>query len=138
MEVDAAVGIDHKFRIENAGDQILDVQGVHLAAIDVQRIGKLIAIRADRQGADAAKGLSLCQQVLIEQDLFGVTRCIFPAAVDGILLAGFVAGVIEIRAAFLRDSDVCFLDARLHLGIKLFLEGLGMTHDLFEVVVFCV
>src|SRR5512144_2048485 len=69
VRVDAAIGIDHKFGIQNAGYQILDVKGIHLTALDIQRIGKLYAIRADSQGSDTAKRLSFRQEILIEQDL---------------------------------------------------------------------
>jgi len=55
---------------------------------------------------------------------------------DGILLAGFGAGVIEVRAAELGDGEVGLFDAAEEFFIEGFAEGIEVFRELGGVGVF--
>src|SRR5215211_3259719 len=69
MVVHTAKRIHNEIRVQSAGYQVLDTNRVNLTAFDIQGIGKLSPIRADRECADAAKRFSLGKLILIEQNL---------------------------------------------------------------------
>src|SRR5688500_17609683 len=104
MEVDAAIRIFNDFRIKHITDQVFDIKSVALGAFNIDGISQLIPIEADDQCPDAAKGFSLSQCVLIEQNLLSILQRIFLSAIDGVLPALLGARIIEVFASLLRDS----------------------------------
>jgi hypothetical protein len=80
------------------------VNRVGLVAAVVHGVSEFVPIGADREGADAAEDLALCQSVLIEQHLLDASRLVLAAAEDGILPPRLRALIIQIPASLLRDG----------------------------------
>jgi hypothetical protein len=104
VEIHAAISVLDHLGIKAVVPQVFDKERINLCALEVNRINEFVPVRADDECSDAAKGFSLGQIVLVEQDLFGILERIFFSAIDGILAALFHARVVEILASFLRDA----------------------------------
>ena len=117
-----------------AGFEILDVEGVLAEAGGVGGVGEPAAVVGDVGVADGEEGVAFGELVAVEDDLLGGvgvmrfpgfrletwgTRSLFRrrlAAVDGVLVALFGAGVVPPVAVAVGDGDVGLLHVGEHLA----------------------
>ena len=110
------------------GSQVLDADGVGLAAVGVDRIRQQVVVGADLDGAEAEEVVAAGQRTLVEQQfLLGVQTAPL-AAVVVVFLALLGARVIETIADALRNGRVVLLDPGHHLVVELVPQCLGRLH----------
>jgi len=119
------------------GFQIFDVQRVLAEAGRVGGVSQPAAIAGNVCCANRKKGLSLGQQIAVQNHLLrGVLRCIrrtMRAAVYGVLQTLFGARVIPPTAIAIRNRNVGLLYVREHLLIKLLAQAVERRHHCFGV-----
>jgi hypothetical protein len=118
---------------EFVGLQILDFEDELAETGVVRGIGEETIVVTDVERAEAEEGVAFGKGVEVQEDFLvrrigGVAcgrRRFLGAAVDGVLLAFFGAGVIGVAAEKVGDAKVGLLNAAEHFLVKGFLEGLG-------------
>jgi len=118
---------------EFVGLQILDFENELAETGVVRGIGEETIVVTDGEGAEAEEWMAFSEGIEIEEDFLvsriGGVACgrgrFLGAAVDGVLLAFFGAGVIGVAAEKVGDAEVSLLNAAEHFLVEGFLEGLG-------------
>ena len=115
--------------IDDAGDEVLDVERVVAAAGEVGRVGEPVRVARDGSEAEAKERLAARELVQVEQRLVDAGRVVAPVRTDGapaqvvrVLLAAPRPGRVPPVALSHRHRIVVLLDAREHLLVELLLQ----------------
>ena len=130
-------GVRDRLARLSAGDKVAETHGVPLAARGVGRIDEPPVIRADREVAESEVVVPFGEEVLVEEDHFGILRSVDRAsAVDPVTAPLDRPGEVEPWPLSDRDRQIGLLDPGHHLGIQRLLERDRAGHGCFGVGVF--
>ena len=124
-EDEGPVGAVHHVVEGLAALQVLHPDGVVFRTLLIGGPGVELVVGAVAGRADLEEGLALGKRVFVQQHLFAAVLAAGAARVQRMLGPDLVADIIVPGAVGGRDAGIVLLDATLHLGEQLRLQGLG-------------